>query len=122
MTKLSPLESDILSTFQTSIHGCIRENLTKYNGPLHQLCTKVVDDHKEELMTIVEQGFSAVIHADEFKEAVHLAFQHKLAKLLVSKLEGTVEKCVDTLRSNPVLRAKMTLAIESIVKVENPSS
>lgn len=41
---------------------------------------------------------------------------HKLAKTLVAKMEGSIDKAVTTLRSDPTIRAKMVLAIENIVK------
>lgn len=110
------LEKDILAAAQAAIAKAIAESLGRYNSPISALCDSVVQAHKGELKEIFENNFAAVVKSKEFAEAVKNAYQHKLAKILVSKLEGSVEKAVDTLRSDPTIRAKMVLAIESIVK------
>jgi hypothetical protein len=38
---------------------------------------------------------------------------------MVGKLEGAVEKAVDTFRQNPTLRSEMILAIERIIEKTN---
>lgn len=115
VSNLSDLEKAILGSARESVAEAINKNLTGYNTSLHALCNQVVNSHEDELRMIIENGFSAVLKSKDFEASVQLAFQHKLAKLLITKLEGTVEKCVETLRSNPVMRAKMTLAIEEIL-------
>lgn len=117
---MTNLEKDILNSTQLAIGKAIGENLTGYHNPLSKLITEVVDSHRNELKEIIESNFTKVIRSKEFDKSVKNAFNHKLAKILVSKLEGSVEKCVNTLRSDPIVRARMILAIEDIIRDYDP--
>lgn len=117
---MTDLEKAILHNAQKAIGEAFHKNLTGYNSSFNKLVDETVANHRDELKTIIEENFTKVIRSKEFDNAVKNAFEHKLAKTLVSKLEGGVEKCVATLRSDPTIRAKMILAIESIVKEVSP--
>lgn len=109
------LEKEIIRKTQESVGKAINDCLGNYNSPLFKLVLSVIQSHEAELKEIIESSFAKTIKSSEFKQAVDSAFTHKVAKILVSKLEGSVEKCVNTLRSDPTTRAKMILAIESII-------
>lgn len=115
----STLETQIKNAAVNSIGKAISETLTGYNSPLEKLCHNVVNDHHDELYKILKEEFGKTLKSPDFKNAVKMAFDHKLAKILVSKLEGSVEKAVTTLRSDPTLRAKMILAIEGVIENYN---
>ena len=119
---MTDLEKAILHDTQKAIGSAISENLTKYNSSFSKLVTEVVENHKEELKETIEVNFTKVIKSKEFDNAVKNAFEHKLAKTLVQKLEGSVERCVTTLRSDPTIRAKMILAVEGIIKDASPKA
>lgn len=116
---MEDLEKAILHDAQKAIGEAIKTNLTKYNSNFNKLVNEVVLNHQEELKKIIDTNFTKVIKSNDFNNAVRTAFEHKLAKILVQKLEGSVEKCVTTLRSNPTTRAKMILAVEEIIKNTN---
>ena len=109
---MTDLEKAVLNDAQKAIGEAIKTNLTGYNSSFQKMVNQVIEEHTGELKEIVENNFTKVIDSKEFDEAVRHAFEHKLAKILVSKLEGGVEKAVATLRSDPTIRAKMILAIE----------
>jgi len=71
---------------------------------------------RTKLEKFVRSTLSFLQDDKQFEKAVKEEFQHKVAKAMVGKLEGTVEKAVDTLRQNPTLRAEMIIAIEKIIK------
>ena len=118
---MSQLEKDILSTIQVTLGKSISEALNRYDSPFVNLVNKVVEDHESELRRIFSTSFKDVISTDEFQESVRNAFKHKVAKILVSKLEGQIEKSVTALRADPTLRSKMILAIENIIEENQPS-
>lgn len=118
---MTELEQEILRTAQSSIGKAIGEALTGYHSPLQKLVNKVVDTHSESLTKVMHEAMGTVISTPEFKEACINAFHHKVAKLLVTKLEGSVEKTVNTLRQDPTIRAKMVLAIQGIVEESQQS-
>jgi hypothetical protein len=115
---MEKLEQDILKAIQGSIGESIKSCLVDYNSPLNKLVESVVNSHTSELRDTIEYSFSKVIMSAEFKETVNNAFNHKLARILVDKLEGAIEKRVHELRSDPTIKAKMILAIEGIIKAE----
>jgi len=112
---MNNLEKDILRIAKESVSKAIETDLTKYDGPLNRLCNEVVHKYESDLKKIFDESFSSVIKTDQFKVAVRDAFNHKLAKILVSKLEGSVEKAVSMLRNDPTIKAQMILAIQKIV-------
>ena len=115
---MTDLEKQILQTAQTSVNAAIKEGLTGYNSPLTKMVHKVVEEHDSQLHSVMKEAFGSVIETKDFKSACVSAFQHKLAKTMVSKLEGSVEKAVNSIRQDPTLRAKMILAIERIIESE----
>lgn len=116
---MQELEKKILMECRTAVSQALKTNLTGYNSSFQKIVNEVVDNNRKQLKSIVQESFSKTIQSDEFSESVDNAFKHKLAKILVSKLEGSVEKAVNTLRSDPTIRAKMVLAIENIIKEGN---
>ena len=73
------------------------------------------EDSRTRLKDFVRECLSFVKGDKAFEKLVKEEFQHKVAKTMVGKLEGTVEKAVDAIRQNQVLRAEMILAIEKII-------
>jgi len=111
----SDFEKNLLRDAQRAIGEAIKSSLTGFNSSFNKLVNSVIESHSAELREIINENFTSVIKSDDFSQAIKHAFEHKLAKILVSKLEGSVEKCVNTLRSDPTIRARMVLAIESII-------
>ena len=87
---------------------------------------QIVDDIVKEVMSeeksrtnlekFVRECLSFLGGDKHFEKMVKEEFQHKVAKSMVGKLEGTVEKAIDAIRQNQTLRAEMILAIEKIIK------
>jgi hypothetical protein len=71
---------------------------------------------KDKLEKFVRSTLVFLNNDKQFEKAVKEEFQHRVAKSLVGKLEGTVDKAVDAIRQNQTLRAEMILAIEKIIK------
>lgn len=71
---------------------------------------------REKLRKFVRECLSFVKGDKAFEKTVKEEFQRKVAKSMVGKLEGTVERAVDAIRQDQTLRAEMILAIEKIVK------
>jgi len=115
---MDKMEEDILKAVQVSIGESIKSVLTGYNSPLNTFVNSVVNQHTSELRDTIESSFSRVIMSDEFKNTVNNCFNHKLARILVDKLEGAIEKRVNELRSDPTIKAKMIIAIENLIKAE----
>ncbi len=83
---------------------------------MHSLIEEVITERKPEIKTLLDECFDAFFADPGMKQAIIDEFQHKVAKNLVAKLEGTVEKSVNDYRNDPTLRAKLILGIERILE------
>lgn len=109
------LEKEILRTAQTAITEAVVKNLTEYGGPLRKLCESVMAKHESSLAALISDQVSATISADAFKDELRSALNAKLARTLIERMGGEIEKRVNELKSDPTTRAKITLAIQQAV-------
>lgn len=110
------MENEILKIIKNSVGKSVQEALTKYNSPFVQMVDNVIRSHKDEIESIVNECVSSLVNSKDFKKEINLALKQKLAKNLVSKFGGELEKSINTLKSNPATRAKIILAIENITE------
>lgn len=120
------LEQDILSTVQSSMGKAIQEALTGYNSPLTKLVQEIVNAHSTELRKIIGESFEEVIRTEDFKRSIVSAFSHKVARSIISNNDGLYDKVSNELKQDATFKAKMALAVASVVeecltgkKVEN---
>ena len=109
------LEDKILKKVNEAVGKSIVEALTGYNGALKELTNSVVRENSEDLRRLINEEFSNLLNGDGFKSALQEALNQKLAKTLVSRMGGELEKRVNELRQNPETRAKVTLALSKII-------
>ena len=74
------------------------------------------DSFRADLERFVRETLKFLQNDKLFEKTIKDEFRHKVAKSLVSKLEGTVEKAVERIRQNEILRSELILAIEKIIK------
>lgn len=113
---MTDLEKAILGNVNEGIDKAIKESLSAYNSPLRKMCDEVIQTRADDIKLVFTKGLDKTLKSPSFEKAVHECFEHKLAKLLVGKLEGEVEKAVEVIRRDPTIRARMILAIETIIK------
>lgn len=106
----------VLEIVTDALKSKIGERLSAYSSPLNGIVDAVVKEQGDQLTDICRKALAHVVSSKEFANNVQNEFTHKVAKTLVGKLEGTVEKAVETLRQDPRLRAEMILAIEKLIK------
>jgi predicted AAA+ superfamily ATPase len=106
------------------VFGLIRKALAEsvikamessYNSPVSKLIESCINRHKAELEALVDQLITSTLGSMEFRDDILHAFKDKVARVLVSKADGAIEKTVNEYRQNPVFRAKLTLAIEQLI-------
>lgn len=107
------MEQEILQTARRAIGDAIVSELTGYNKPLSKLTAKVIEANEVALYALINDEFSALLSSEEFRAALKDALNAKLAKTLIARMGGELEKRVNELKQNPTTRAKITLAIES---------
>jgi hypothetical protein len=109
-------DNQLLQIAKEAIREKVVERFTtQWSSPLNKLADEVVLEYSPQLKAMFEDCLKTITTSKGFKETVKTEFVHKVAKSLVGKLEGTVEKAVDKLKNDPTLKARMILAIEEII-------
>jgi len=118
----SELEQNILSAAKGAIAQAIVSQLTGYGSPLDKLVKDVFAHNHAELFALVNGEFAGLLKSDDFRADLKDALNKKLAKTMIDKMGGEIEKRVNELRSDPSTRAKLVIAIEGVIKSLNPHS
>ena len=109
------MQVQILSAVEKAMEGAISSELCGYDKPLNILVSSVIDSHREEITNIIDSEVSTLIGGTEFRGIIKSELNKNLAKVLIQRMGGELEKQVNVLKQNPQTRAKITLAISSII-------
>lgn len=112
---MSDLETQILKNIKSSMGKAIETELVGYNKPLSKLTERVVNSHEVELYDLINAEFSEMLNSKDFKDELKIAINSKFAKVLVARMGGEIEKRVNEMKSDPIARAKITLALDKII-------
>lgn len=86
------------------------------NSPLDKLITETLADSVPAFRKLLEEAISSCTQDEEFRQQVKSSVRQQIAKTLIQRFGGEVEKQVNALKSDPTTRARITLAIEELVK------
>lgn len=110
----------LLSRFvEEALGEALKTKFASYNSPLDKLITESISSHNARLKELLETSIDACIVSEDFRKNIADAVNKSLAKTLIQRFGGEVEKQVNALKSDPITRARITLAIEEIVKDAN---
>lgn len=102
---------------QNGVIEGIRQKMTStYNNPLGDMVDKMVNDQADSIRDLIRYAIQSCVAEESFRDEIRLAVRTNMAKTLVAKFGGELEKQVNALKSDPVTRAKITMAITEIVK------
>lgn len=88
-----------------------------YNSnPLSKLIDSAINEQVPAFRELLESSIASCITDPTFRSNIATAVRHSLAKTLVQRFGGEIEKQVNVLKSDPTTRARITLAIEEIVR------
>ena len=109
------LEQQVMDAIRDNLGECIQKALTStYGNPLGKLVESCVAAKQVEISSLITDAFTEIT-SGEIRAQIKVAAAHKIAKVLVSKMEGEIEKRVNDLRSDPVTRARIILAVEAAI-------
>lgn len=106
------------------IHDAIRDGLRKgieerltrnYSNPFDKVLTDCVDQEARNIRGIVSDAIKECVNDSGFVGELKKQLRTVLAKTLIQRFGGELEKSVNALKSDPTTRARITLAIEEIV-------
>lgn len=107
------LEKQVLQQINECFADAISKRLqSDYHGPFGKIIERAVAAKEAELFQFVTDAFSELT-SGSIKEQIKQAAAHKIAKVLVSKMEGEIERRANDFRADPTTRARITLAIEA---------
>lgn len=82
---------------------------------LHKMIEGVIESRRDEFHALLNKCLDKVFNDKKFNDVLVEEFRHKVAKNLVGKLEGAIEKNINKFRQDPIMNSKMVLAIEKII-------
>ncbi len=89
-----------------------------YSSPILAIAKEVIAENTETIKKEFQSALDLSFNDKEFRNIVREEFKRKVAKTLVGKLEGEVDRAVAAIRNDQTIRARMILAIEKIVNEE----
>ncbi len=115
------MEIDTDKLIENAIRDGLREGIkqklsSSYNNPFDKLIEAAIASRGEEFRTLLAESLTSCLGDWVFREEIKTAVRHTLAKTLIQRFGGELEKQVNVLKSDPTTRARITVAIEEIVK------
>lgn len=106
----------LLNAIRDGLREGVKSKFSGYHSPIEKLIEQAVSKHSESFRNLLEDSIASCIQEESFREEIAKATRTSLAKLLVQRFGGEIEKQVNVLKSDPTTRARIVLAIEEIVK------
>jgi hypothetical protein len=115
------MEKEIIKVAKNAIKESVIKSLTSYNCPFNDYVIQCISKHEYEFKDLINGEITTLLNSNDFKVAIKEALHNKLARTLVHKVGGEYEKMVNRLKQDPTTRAKITLAIDTVVNecIEN---
>jgi hypothetical protein len=114
------LDSDKLleHAIRDGLRDAVKSKFTGYNKPLDTLIETAISTHAQKFRAMLEDAIGSCVSDAAFRDEIKNAVHHNLAKTLIQRFGGEIQKQVNVLKSDPTTRARITLAIEEIVKTQ----
>ena len=109
------MKTELLAQCEKAIDKSITDALGSYNSPLMEAVRSALSEHKEKLHDLASESVAELVNSEDFKQTMKLEMKRKLAKVLIAQYGGEIEKTVGQLKANPTSRAKITMAIDSVM-------
>lgn len=109
-------QQQIIRAIEDGIRDGVKSKLGAYGGPLDKWINDVLASHDKQFRQLLSEAIDSAMMDTEFRADVIRQFRHKLGSVLVSRFGGELEKQVNALKSDPATRARITLAIDEIIK------
>jgi NAD-specific glutamate dehydrogenase len=112
---ISDTDKLLLSTVREALGKGFSEACSRYDSSLRKLAEQVVEANHAELGSLLHEAIKTCVQDETFREEIKSAVRSHLAKLLVQRFGGELEKQVNTLKSDPATRARVVVALDEIV-------
>ncbi len=109
------IEQIVARELQSALGEVIRSKIGGYNSPLHKFVDEVVIERQQEIKALLRTAVGDAIGQEDFKREIKSAFMHTLARSMMNEFKGEIEKQANALKQQADFRARVVLAIESVV-------
>lgn len=110
----------LMKAIQDGISDAMKAMLTGYSSPLSGTIKACIERNDGRLRALIDGAIDGAVADEEFKEEIRQSTRKVLAKTLISRIGGEMEKQVNALKADPTTRARITMAIDAIVKENTP--
>lgn len=111
-------ERELTEAVKVGLQKAVADKLGGYNSPLDKMLAGVIDREGEQLRTLLTTAIQSAIGDDAWRDHIGNAIRGKLAAILIQRFGGELERQVNALKSDPVTRARITQAIDEIIKAQ----
>lgn len=110
-------DKEILNAVRDGIREGVKSRFGgTYNSPLEKLVADAISKHAVSFRVMLEEAIGTCLNDAAFRNDIATSVRSSLARTLIQRFGGEMEKQVNLLKSDPTTRARITLAIEEIVK------
>ena len=107
----------LMDAIEKSIHDATKSRLTSnYNNPMGKIIDEMLAKNRPMIEQAIDEALKGCFEIAENRKALIDAMRKNIAKSLIQRFGGEVEKQVNALKSDPATRARITLAIEEIAR------
>lgn len=110
------LETEVVNAAQNAITTALATAMTGYGSPLTKYATNVVAKYQNSLEAIFDDAVREGIKTDEFKARVRDVMITKIAKTMISGVDGSIDKTINLMKQDQVFRSRLTLSINTLVE------
>lgn len=110
-------------TFEESLLKGVQEMLIKamseysyYNSPLRKPIEMVMEKYSSKFAEIFEKQLKESLDDETFKMEVKKAIAQKVARTLINESESCIARTVQKLKQDVTFRARLTIAIDNLLK------
>lgn len=109
------IEDKVLNAIKESLDKSISENITRYNSPIVKFCDEVVKAQEGMIKACIAHNLRKVLGSEDFSNSVEVAMKEKVARIIVSKVGGSIEKEVNELNKHPETQIRMRKGLLDLV-------
>lgn len=110
------LESEVMNSVNTAVGKAINDALGSYNSPLGKYAHNVITKYQSQIEKIFDDAVAEGITTPEFKQSAKHHLVNRIAKLVLSGLDGSTEKVVQQMKQDTVFRSRLTLFVNGLVE------
>ena len=105
----------LMKAVDASLTKAMHEALTGYNSPLTKYAHNVVEKYKFQIESVFDEVVKEAIGTNEFKQRVREVMLHKIAKTMISGIDGSIDKTITAMKQDQVFRSRLTLSVNTLV-------